>query len=788
MNKRSIVASKRCLPSLILIVIGLCSHSAADGLANEYLLTQRWRELFQIHSPVGNPAYLTEADYIALRGAFAPTMQGTFKLWELGVTVPFGLHQAAGFTWLGEDDGEISESDFIIGEGFVSTGNKTSNNKNLFMLTYALNPWRRVSVGVNLNLAYETNFGQPVSGLGLDIGATYRLLYHPLLGDHLIGVSTLNLLAPAMSETTMPTFAREGAYSRGLKLSWYGRFWEGRIDGGLDFDLKDFFAHSDEFREWDYTDSSIVEAAKSLEWGLSFRLGAWVLRMFKAYLQMGFDDTGLDYWGLAAGFDIPTVNRGRSMSMLYQYNLKREEDKASTHTLYAYTELGRLREQRYARHLAKLLNLSPSTLYNRALDYYHKGQYWEAFFTFGQLQTQYPDFFKMDWVAYFMGHCQEELDMRQAAAERYRGMMRKYPASSALPHANLGLMRVYYRNKDLDGVEGQFRALSQPDTPDSLRYHAYYLWGEALAYKGRSGDAIDILLQIPYSHPDYLFARHSAALAYFAMGEDRNALLNLEECILGRARGEAQEEIINRSYALLGYYFYEEQKLSKAVTALREIPEESYYYEDALLGLGWCAVRAQQWADCIDMGRTLRQRTSHNVLKGEGVIVESYGYIQQKRYIEAAALLSSAYETIQALSVPDRDTLRVRSEQYGMTRVVYDSLAREADRYAHMEPVPATVSVIDGMHTRQRELFGDIEAFHDFRLSFGRRLYFTRTLEAVKADVEYLFAFAKRMTGEQKTLKEGLEVLQRQRDIDADIERLKKELETLEQGAQDAQE
>jgi len=50
-------------------------------------------------------------------------------------------------------------------------------------------------------------------------------------------------------------------------------------------------------------------------------------------------------------------------------------------------------------------------------------------------------------------------------------------------------------------------------------------------------------------------------------------------CIEAKAQTESQKEIVNRSYVLLGYIFYEQMALSKAVTALRMVPKSSYYFE-----------------------------------------------------------------------------------------------------------------------------------------------------------------------------------------------------------------
>ena len=271
-------------------------------------------------------------------------------------------------------------------------------------------------------------------------------------------------------------------------------------------------------------------------------------------------------------------------------------------------------------------------------------------------------------------------------------------------------------------------------------------------------------------------------MAYFRLSEERLALQNLEECIMAKPRTEAQKEIVNRSLALFGFYFYEERAMSKAVTALRKIPKDSYYYQDALLGLSWCALMAQQWADCVEMGKLLRQTTKLQVLKGEGVIVESYAYIRTKRFLDAAALLSSAYEKMQALGVPEKDSLRLRREENRMDRVVYDSLSEETNRYARLEPIATTTAAIEKMRQRQVDMKKTLDEYLTFRDEFGRRSYFARSNEVVQEDIEYLFALAKKKAGEQKGVQEGLEILQKQQDIDADIERLKKELEALEKG------
>ena len=160
----------------------------------------------------------------------------------------------------------------------------------------------------------------------------------------------------------------------------------------MDFDLKDFWAAAAEFKDG----ASGTSVAKKLEWDLNVKLGAWVLRLLKMYLQFGFDEDALDYWGMAFGVNAPSVNNGRDLEVLYQYNVMTEKDNDATgHTIYARVAFGKHREEVYARRLARLASLSPNELYNRARKLYSEKKYWDAFFIFSRIIVEFPDFSKM---------------------------------------------------------------------------------------------------------------------------------------------------------------------------------------------------------------------------------------------------------------------------------------------------------------------------------------------------------------------------------------------------------
>ncbi|MBD3393719.1 MAG: hypothetical protein GF418_16405 [Chitinivibrionales bacterium] len=763
---------------MILSVIVMSMPVCGDGLPGEYLVTQRWRDLLSGCSPVNNPALMTEENYVSVRGAISPTLHGAFTLWELGFTVPLGLYQSAGLTWVGENDDDITRPAFDSQGRMIPTETAAADNQNnFFLLSYAINPWNRLSVGANVNISYQTNFGDPKTGFGVDLGMTYRLLRHPLLGDHLAGISVQNLYS---TDTLPPTSTENNAhqYSRNLKLSWLANFWERRIETGIDFDIKDLGAQADEFAT-----ASFGEGTPEIEYDFNYRIGAWILRIIKAYFQIGSG-----YWGLAGGVNAPTINNGRDFTAMYQYMMLTRGEDASTHTWYVKVDVGKHREEVYARKMARLANILPNELYNKALKLYYDGKYWEAFFVFGQILAQFPDFFKNDLVNFYRGSCLEEMDMRAEALETYERMKEEYARSTAIPLADLGIMRIMYLNDDHDRVERQFKLLSTDAVVDSIKYHAFYLMGETRMKLDEHKKAIQLFSLVPETHPEYVFAQHSKAVAHIINLDLEQAMRSLENCLQARIETKEQQEVAHRSALLLGYLFYEENSLSKAVTALRMVAKDSYYYEDALLGLMWCGLKARQWSDCITAGKELQRVSDKPIVQYEGALLEAYAYIMQKNYEQAYTTLKPVSQKLATLEPPSEDSLAGRRQEYQRDRISYDHLAQQATQYSLQDPSSLVLSKSDSLHAEQVEMIKELHAYDKYVDEFARRTFFSRNIAMVRDDADYALAVIEKLRTRREEAKVGEKLMEKTEDLDEEMEKLQKELEELDDKGEAEQE
>lgn len=759
------------------LVLALVSQGRADGLPGEYLVTSRWRSLITAYSPLTNPALLTEANYIAARVALTSTLH-EFYMHEIGATIPIGLYQSAGVSWLtlGTSPYERTTWGGSGGDEIVADG-EISDNSNFFMLSYAINPWKRVSVGANVNIAHQNLFNQEQRlGVGLDLGLSYRLMHHPVLGDHVLGAAAQNLVPPKLGQ--------DEAYSSVGRLSLISHYWEKRVETGFDFSVKDFLASAEMFKETN-DQGAPVEAAKALEWDLNARLGVWVLRLLQLYGLMGFDQTGFEYWGFAAGFNVPSVFVGRDLAFLYQY-LSMTEGGGSGHTWYVRADFGKHREEIYARKMARLANIAPNLLYNKALSLYHAGNFWDAFYVFGRIRVEFPDFFKRDWVVYYMGACLEEMDMRDISEETYETTKKEFPRSVAVPFADLGLLRLHFRNGEHQQVASQFKELNKPDVPDSLKYHGFYYMAQSHIEQGEYLKAKQLLEMVPETHPEFVFAQHSLAIVDIINGDLDGAIAALENCLQTPVNTTAQKEAVNRSYVMLGYLFYEyanqfESALAKAVTALRNVPKTSHYYEDALLGLGWTAVKARQWQDCLDAARQLKEATDRTILKAEASLLEAYALMIQKNFPAATKVLEQASTLMENSQPPSRDSLERADHSYKNMRVEYNRLAEEANRLATTRQSSHVLNKVDSLAVPRKSLKQRIDEHLRFVDDYERGIFFSRTWGKVKDDIDYALARAGKMSGIKETIKDKKQMEEKQEEIDEEIRRLKEEMEALDE-------
>lgn len=722
----------------ILLQVKLIS---GDGLPGEYFLSNKWRQIFAGgYSPVDNPALITEEPYLRVRGVLSFSSADPARLWELGATMPLSLYQTVGISILGESGNDVV--DYVFNDDEVLEKAGTSRNNNLlFMGSYAINPWGKISIGTNINLAYQGNFGEAAWGFGADLGISYRIMIHPEFGVHTVGLSYRNLFSPRVST------GKDVPYSAQLKTQYHASFFQNRFFVDYQLSMSDLNSRTALFRE-----------NKKFDWDMEFQVGVSPISYLKI---LAFTDINqwndLGSFGLVFGVNMPMANRGKELAFLYQYRQNMQVDLLGSHSLYGSAQLGSHREELYAMRLAQRGQYTLNNLYTIAMSSYHDKNYWDAYFAFSRILADYPQFFKNDAIAYYAASCLELLDMRSAALQAYRKVKEKYPESPFAAKADLGILRIHYRNGDHEQVKQQYKEISSSDVSDSIKEHAAYYMGETEMALGNYIEASSVFELISEDHSLYPFAQHSLATSHvFLNSGNREVEKHLLNAINAQeVETAAQKEIVNRSLIMLGYLYYEEKSMAKAVAALRMIPRESYYYEDAQLGLGWAAVKSRQWQDCIEVGEKIESVSKKKIIQSEGQLLQAYGYLQKKEYLTAEKFLKLAVKTMEEYKTAGPEVSLEQDRQYHSIRGAYDSLASQITRIAQLNLIKITDENIKDLHKKQKSLKGTIDLNIRNADEHKRILFFEKAFLKLREDLEYALVTVLRIRNDQEQKTDG---------------------------------
>jgi hypothetical protein len=207
------------------------------------------------------------------------------------------------------------------------------------------------------------------------------------------------------------------------------------------------------------------------------------------------------------------------------------------------------------------------------------------------------------------------------------------------------------------------------------------------------------------------------------------------------------------------------------------VPQNSYYYQDALLGLGWTALRARQWEDCLRAGAELAKSATDPVLQSEGSLIQAYALAMQKNYPRAIALLDEAEKRLSGYSPPTESDLNDSRNEYEGVRSGYETMGVRVDELGQARQSSVVQTSIDSLQAPQSKSKSSIDQHMKFEDDFKRKAFFGRNLEQVRDDITFALARFTRNAGTS-----GLRDAIKKGDTgatDAEIEKLKKELEGM---------
>ena len=720
--------------------------AAAEGLQDTWLASARWNALFAGHTALVNPAILTKSNFISIRASLSSIPRESYAH-ELGVIIPVGLRQSAGIGWMMDA--------FTSDKSFASGGGNLEDKASLVLLSYAVNPWRPLSIGINITMANQAySYTRRTYGFGGDAGIMYEILRHPRAGAHTLGVCAQNAV--------LPDLGRAEKLLRALQLSAWSVFFEEALETRFDLSLRNPLGIN--------AGSSALETREPWDFSacVTYRTPAEI----HFHVLCGVCPSGVQHIGLAAGFEIPAYINDKqrdALSVAYQHCWL-VPDETSAISVYFRTEAGKHR-------------LTADILLAQATALYNQENFEEAFFAFGRVIAEYPYYEKNDVASFFMAQCALHLDMNAAAQARFSTMLDQYPASAMRDGTILGIMTAAYRRGDSAAVGECFGRLMREGASDSLKLHGMYLMAQTYMRRLDYANALPLLSQIPPGHPEYFFGRYSLAVAFNALGHADSAIQTIEDCLLFKPSTLIEQEIINRSRILLGYLYFEHAgaisgALDKGTRALRMVSKDCGWFGDALLGLGWLSLKAGQYKDCIIAADELAKSDSRS-LRAEGLLLKGYAFYAQEHYEKAVAALEEAERALGEGTALPEDTPGVSAASYAAFRGAYDSIGFRAEELALSRRTRAVRREITAISEKMARTSRAIQNLQKSIDNAARESLYDKNAPKLKDDIQYALASASYLLRD-KERRETFKPTRRLQSIERKIEKYREEIEELE--------
>jgi hypothetical protein len=273
------------------------------------------------------------------------------------------------------------------------------------------------------------------------------------------------------------------------------------------------------------------------------------------------------------------------------------------------------------------------------------------------------------------------------------------------------------------------------------------------------------------------------AIAYAIEGDYNKTHEYLDNVVQSPTKTNEQKAIVDRSYLLMAFLYYEGQimegqSLARAMAALRTVSAGSPYRNEALLGQAWVALKAANWIDCITAANALKAATTDDILLSEADLLLAYKNIVDKQYGAAITTLEAAQNRLISYSPPSELSLNEQRVKYLADREKYRETALKAKDLAMVSQSSYVISQIDSLAPVQKRDEAEVRAFGKYKDNHEESLFFGRGHDKVLDDVSYALAKARELMAASGASRS----IERVQSIDEEMRKIQEQLRMLEGG------
>ncbi|WP_406538060.1 tetratricopeptide repeat protein [Fibrobacter sp.] len=338
---------------------------------------------------------------------------------------------------------------------------------------------------------------------------------------------------------------------------------------------------------------------------------------------------------------------------------------------------------------AGIYERDPFVDYHSAKSLFMKRRFLEAAYAFGEVQTKYPSFRLVDQAAFYMAKSFENLRMHKAAKSIYEDAIKRYPQSNLLAKYHFQLMNMDYKEGKYTEALNKYQIFAQKFGKSDAKADADYVAGQIKFEQGLYKESIDLLASILPGNANYLYARYTMGIAYNRMSkfdEAENCFRTITEQPVSN---KSERDIQDAAKVKLGHLFFSAEKpdIVAAARMYLQVHKESPVFDEALLGIAWCFLKARKLDDAMKVAKWIINNFPEAFLVSEANLLMGYCYFMKKDFQNALEALTEAENLTERpmVSVASRDSAR---QAYDAMQGELDSVQVIALDLARQLPTP----------------------------------------------------------------------------------------------------
>ena len=356
----------------------------------------------------------------------------------------------------------------------------------------------------------------------------------------------------------------------------------------------------------------------------------------------------------------------------------------------------------------KALDIAANKIYNKALDLFNKGKYWQCSQKLFIIMDFYTEFSQLDGVIYHMAECLYEEEMNDASMKMYKYIIKNYSGCEYIPASLFGLQKAHYKIGNYKKALTVYYRILKDKNNASVINAARYFAGQSHFHLKNFDTTINLLKYIDNKNQYYDGALYTTALSHLKKKSVESSIEYFKKLIsLPIVSGE-RRKMVDNGRLTLGFIFYEINLYKDAIDLFEDISNEHDGYQDALLALGWCYLKLGRYEQGKESLLKLIDLFPQSANAEESYFLLGQAYIMSGEYdssIEAYKIIVDLYpSSLQNIKIIKKINNSLSQQQNKVEKLKVQVLIQESKLLTSMSINTSSENMSNELDQQEKKL------------------------------------------------------------------------------------